>query len=82
MIEKGISRLGRPLNDVNTAIKNVGKLEIANLEKGLYLLALSAGAAPMLGFLGTSTGWSALFMIWRMRTILIYNFCLTVFMRQ
>jgi biopolymer transport protein ExbB len=56
MIEKGISRLGRPLNDVNTAIENVGKLEIANLEKGLYLLATSAGAAPMLGFLGTVTG--------------------------
>jgi biopolymer transport protein ExbB len=56
MIEKGINRLGRPLQDVNTAIENVGNLEIANLEKGLYLLATSAGAAPMLGFLGTVTG--------------------------
>jgi len=56
MIEKGISRLGRPLQDVNTAIENVGNLEIAKLEKGLYLLATAAGAAPMLGFLGTVTG--------------------------
>jgi biopolymer transport protein ExbB len=56
MIEKGINRLGRPLQDVNTAIENVGNLEIAKLEKGLYLLATSAGAAPMLGFLGTVTG--------------------------
>lgn len=56
MIEKGINRLGRPLSDVNTAIENVGNLEVAKLEKGLYLLATSAGAAPMLGFLGTVTG--------------------------
>jgi biopolymer transport protein ExbB len=56
MIEKGINRLGRPLQDVNTAIENVGNLEIAKLEKGIYLLATSAGAAPMLGFLGTVTG--------------------------
>jgi biopolymer transport protein ExbB len=56
MIEKGISRLGRPLSDVNTAIENVGNLEIAKLEKGLYLLATSAGAAPMIVFLGTVTG--------------------------
>lgn len=56
MIEKGISRLGRPLQDVNTAIENVGNLEISKLEKGLYLLATSAGAAPMIGFLGTVAG--------------------------
>jgi biopolymer transport protein ExbB len=56
MIEKGINRLGRPLQDVNSAIENVGNLEIAKLEKGIYLLATSAGAAPMLGFLGTVTG--------------------------
>jgi biopolymer transport protein ExbB len=56
MVEKGINRLGRPLNDVNIAIENVGNLEIASLEKGLYLLAMSAGAAPMIGFLGTVTG--------------------------
>lgn len=56
MIEKGISRLGRPLQDVNTAIENVGNLEVSKLEKGLYLLATSAGAAPMIGFLGTVSG--------------------------
>jgi biopolymer transport protein ExbB len=56
MIEKGISRIGRPLSDVQIAIENVGQLEIYKLEKGFALLATSAGAAPMLGFLGTVTG--------------------------
>lgn len=56
MIEKGIHRIGRPLNDVSTAIENVGNLEIARLEKGLPLLASVAGGAPMLGFLGTVMG--------------------------
>lgn len=56
MIDKGINRIGRPLNDINAAIENVGKLEIANLEKSLALLATVAGAAPMIGFLGTVTG--------------------------
>ncbi|MDD3405507.1 MAG: MotA/TolQ/ExbB proton channel family protein [Sphingobacteriia bacterium] len=56
MIEKGISRLGRPMNDVLVAIENVGNLEIAKLEKGLGFLATIAGGAPMLGFLGTVLG--------------------------
>ncbi len=56
MIEKGISRLGRPMNDVLIAIENVGNLEISKLEKGFALLATIAGGAPMLGFLGTVTG--------------------------
>lgn len=56
MIEKGIRRIGRSLNDVNAAIENVGKLEVAKLEKGLAFLATIAGAAPMMGFLGTVTG--------------------------
>jgi biopolymer transport protein ExbB len=56
MIEKGISRIGRPLNDVNAAIENVGKLEIYKLERGLPVLASVAGGAPMLGFLGTVIG--------------------------
>lgn len=56
MIEKGISRLGRPMNDVLVAIENVGNLEISKLEKGFALLATIAGGAPMLGFLGTVTG--------------------------
>ena len=56
MLEKGISRIGRPLTDVNAAIETVGNLEIAKLEKGLPVLASVAGGAPMLGFLGTVTG--------------------------
>ncbi|MGQ1785758.1 MULTISPECIES: MotA/TolQ/ExbB proton channel family protein [unclassified Saccharicrinis] len=56
MIEKGISRIGRPLQDVNTAIENVGNLEISRLEKGLPTLATVAGGAPMIGFLGTVIG--------------------------
>ena len=56
MIEKGITRLGRPMNDVLVAIENVGNLEIAELEKGFPLIATTAAGAPMLGFLGTVTG--------------------------
>jgi len=56
MIEKGVLRIGRPLNDVNAAIENVGKLEVFELEKGLPTLATVAGAAPMIGFLGTVMG--------------------------
>jgi len=56
MIEKGILRIGKPLNDIGVAIENVGKLEIYKLEKGLATLATIAGAAPMIGFLGTVLG--------------------------
>lgn len=56
MIEKGLSRLGKPLNDINAAIENVGKLEVSKLEKGVAGLATIAGASPMLGFLGTVIG--------------------------
>lgn len=56
MIEKGITRLGRPMNDVMIAIENVGNIEIAKLEKGFPLIATTAAGAPMLGFLGTVTG--------------------------
>jgi biopolymer transport protein ExbB len=56
MLEKGLSRIGRPLSDVTTAIENVGNLEISKLEKGLPVLASVAGGAPMLGFLGTVMG--------------------------
>lgn len=56
MVEKGISRLGRPLQDISTAIENVGKLEISKLERGFPTLATIAGAEPMLGFLGTVIG--------------------------
>ncbi len=56
MVEKGISRLGRPMNDVLVAVENVGNIEIAKLEKGFTWVATAAAAAPMLGFLGTVTG--------------------------
>lgn len=56
MIEKGVSRIGRPMNDVLVAIENVGNMEIAKLEKGFSWLATTAAGAPMIGFLGTVTG--------------------------
>ena len=56
MIGKGISRIGKPLNDINAAIENVGKFEVAKLERRLAWLSTTAGAAPMIGFLGTVTG--------------------------
>ncbi len=56
MVEKGLNRLGRPLQDITTAIENVGKLEISKLEKGFPTLATITGAEPMLGFLGTVIG--------------------------
>lgn len=56
MLEKGISRIGKPINDIAGSIENVGKLEVYKLEKGLSTLATVAGAAPMIGFLGTVIG--------------------------
>lgn len=56
MIEKGLSRLGRPMNDVQVAIENVGNLEVAKLEKSFPMIATIAAGAPMIGFLGTVTG--------------------------
>lgn len=56
MIAKGLSRIGRPLGDINAAIENTGKLEVSKLEKNVAGLATIAGAAPMLGFLGTVIG--------------------------
>lgn len=56
MIEKGINRLGRPVNDVQAAIENVGNIEVAKLEKGMTIMATISGGAPMIGFLGTVTG--------------------------
>ena len=56
LIAKGISRIGRPMNDVLVAIENTGNLEVADLSKGLPWLATTAAGAPMLGFLGTVVG--------------------------
>ncbi|MDD5569727.1 MAG: MotA/TolQ/ExbB proton channel family protein [Bacteroidales bacterium] len=56
MIEKGISRIGRPLKEIEEAIENVGKFEIYQLEKNLAILSIVAGIAPMFGFIGTIIG--------------------------
>lgn len=56
MLDKGVSRIGKSMEDVNASIENVGKLEVYKLEKGLPVLATVAGAAPMIGFLGTVIG--------------------------
>ena len=56
LIDKGISRIGKPLDDINKAIENAGKLEVYQLEKNVSVIATIAGAAPMIGFLGTVIG--------------------------
>ena len=56
LVEKGIERIGRPLSDIQTAVENMGNVEVARLEKGLPMLATIAGGAPMIGFLGTVMG--------------------------
>ena len=56
LIEKGISRIGKPLEDINKAIENAGKLEVYQLEKNVSVIATIAGSAPMIGFLGTVIG--------------------------
>ena len=56
LVSKGLSRIGRPLEDINTTIENAGRLEVYQLEKNISILATIAGAAPMLGFLGTVIG--------------------------
>ena len=62
MVEKGLERLGRPMNDVQSAIENVANLEVSKLENGLPFLATIAGGAPMIGFLGTVLGMVQTFM--------------------
>jgi len=56
LIGKGITRIGKPLADINTALENAGRLEIYGLEKNVSVLATISGAAPMIGFLGTVVG--------------------------
>ncbi|MBP9187189.1 MAG: MotA/TolQ/ExbB proton channel family protein [Bacteroidia bacterium] len=56
MIEKGVTRIGKPLQDIDTSIHNVGNIEVNKLETGMPTLATISGAAPMIGFLGTVTG--------------------------
>jgi biopolymer transport protein ExbB len=62
MLEKGISKIGKPIKDIAASIENVGKLEIYNLEKNLGSLATISGTAPMLGFLGTVIGMVQVFL--------------------
>ena len=62
MMEKGISRIGRPMGDIQTSIENEANLEVSKLEDGLPFLATIAGGAPMLGFLGTVLGMVKAFM--------------------
>ena len=56
LVQKGIERIGRPLNDIQASVENTGNAEVARLEKGLPMLATIAGGAPMIGFLGTVIG--------------------------
>lgn len=56
MLEKGLLRVGRPIKDIEGAIENVGKLEVARLEKNINILGIVAGIAPMMGFVGTIFG--------------------------
>lgn len=56
LIAKGITRIGKPLEDINTAIENAGRLEVYSLEKNVSVLATISGVAPMIGFLGTVVG--------------------------
>ena len=56
MVEKGIKRMGHPVNEVQRAIENVGNLEISKLEMGLPVMATISSGAPMIGFLGTVIG--------------------------
>ena len=56
LTQKGISHIGKPLDDINKAIENAGTLEVYELEKNVSVLATVAGAAPMIGFLGTVIG--------------------------
>ena len=56
LINKGITRIGKPLEDINTAIETAGRLEVYNLEKNVSVLATISSVAPMIGFLGTVIG--------------------------
>jgi len=61
IIDKGIQRIGKPIDSIEKSMENVGKLELYNMEKNLSILSLIAGIAPMFGFLGTIFGMFQLF---------------------
>lgn len=56
MLQKGVTRIGRPIKDIEGAIENIGKLEVSKLEKNISILGIIAGIAPMFGFVGTISG--------------------------
>ena len=56
MIEKGLKRLGKPINEIEKSIEDVGKLELGKVEKNVSILGTIAGIAPLFGFLGTIFG--------------------------
>ena len=56
MVEKGLRRIGLPITEIEASVENVGKIEIARLEKNISILGIIAGIAPMLGFVGTIIG--------------------------
>ena len=61
IIDKGIQRIGKPIDNIEKSMENVGKLELYNMERNLSVLSLIAGIAPMFGFLGTIFGMFTLF---------------------
>ena len=61
MIDKGLQRIGKPIDAIEKSMENVGKLEMYKMEKNLNILSLVAGIAPMFGFLGTIVGMVELF---------------------
>ncbi|MFN3794337.1 MAG: MotA/TolQ/ExbB proton channel family protein [Chitinophagaceae bacterium] len=61
MIEKGLQRIGKPIDAIEKSMENVGKLEMYHMERNLNILSLIAGIAPMFGFLGTIVGMVQLF---------------------
>jgi biopolymer transport protein ExbB len=61
IIDKGIQRVGKPIENIERSMENVGKLELYNMERNLNVLSLIAGIAPMFGFLGTIIGMFQLF---------------------
>jgi biopolymer transport protein ExbB len=82
LLEKGLSRLGSPIRDIEAAIENKAKVEIYNMEKNLGILSAIARIAPMFGFLGTVTGRFVPSIIFRSPIRLIFQRLRVVFMRK
>src|SRR5580765_8694213 len=61
IIDKGIKRIGKPIDAIEKSMENIGKLEMYKMERNLNILSLIAGIAPMFGFLGTIIGMVTLF---------------------